>query len=163
MAPMRARFLSLLLITVHGAHGGIGQLEHGLLGRGVVVPTVQGRQVSRRQFPLAYGVDLADQEAGALLGARDREPQLDHGDAFVGEHALELGRLAHEPSVLLVGAIAHDPFDAGPVVPGPVEQHDLPGRGQVLDVPLEVPLALLALARLLERDDGRTRAGSGAP
>ena len=47
------------------------------------------------------------------------------------EHALELRRLAHELPVLLVGAEAHHPLHAGPVVPGAVEHDDLarrPGR-----------------------------------
>ena len=40
----------------------------------------------------------------------------------------------------------------GAVVPGPVEQHDLPGRRQVRDVAVEVPLAALGLGRLGQRD-----------
>jgi hypothetical protein len=35
------------------------------------------------------------------------------------------------------------------------EQHDLPGRGQVRDVALEVPLGALALGRLLQRHHPR--------
>ena len=69
------------------------------------------------------------------------------------QHPLELRRLPHELQVLRRGAVAHHPLDAGPVVPGPVEEHDLAGRRQVLDVALEVPLGLLALARLLQRHD----------
>ena len=42
--------------------------------------------------------------------------------------------------VLLVGAEAHDPLDAGPVVPAAVEQHDLPAGREMGDVALEVPL-----------------------
>src|SRR4029077_8764391 len=45
----------------------------------------------------------------------------------------------------------HDVLDAGAVVPGPVEQHDLPGGGELLDVPLEVPLPALALGRHRQR------------
>ena len=56
----------------------------------------------------------------------------------------------------------HDPLDAGPVVPGPVEHDDLAGRRQVRDVPLQIPLALLALGRLLQGDDPWRRAGSGS-
>ena len=52
-----------------------------------------------------------------------------------------------------MGAEAHHLLDAGAVVPGPVEQHDLAGGGQVLDVALEVPLAPLALGRGGQRDD----------
>jgi hypothetical protein len=52
-------------------------------------------------------------------------------------------------------AEAHHALDAGAVVPGAVEHHDLAGRRQVLHVALEVPLAALDLAGLLERDDAR--------
>ena len=57
-----------------------------------------------------------------------------------------------------VRAEAHDPLDIGPVVPGAVEHHDLPGRGQVLDVALEVPLALFPVGRFAQRH-GPGRAG----
>ncbi len=46
-------------------------------------------------------------------------------------------------------------LDAGAVVPGAVEEHDLAAGRQVLHVALEVPLALLDRSRLLERDDAR--------
>ena len=67
------------------------------------------------------------------------------------QHPLELRRLPHELQVLRPAAEPHHPLDAGPVVPGPVEQHDLAGRRQVRDVALEVPLGRLPLARLLQR------------
>ncbi len=76
-----------------------------------------------------------------LLGLGHREPELDQVDARADEHALQLGRLPHELQVLGPGAETHDPLDAGPVVPGPVEQHDLARSRQVGDVALEVPLA----------------------
>ena len=38
------------------------------------------------------------------------------------------GAWSHEELVLVVGAVPHHPLHAGPVVPGPVEQHDLAGR-----------------------------------
>jgi hypothetical protein len=52
-----------------------------------------------------------------------------------------------EPGEFLLGAELHDPLDARPVVPGPVEQDQLAGRRQVRDVALEVPLGLLAFGR----------------
>ena len=67
--------------------------------------------------------------------------------------ALELGRLAHEFGVFGVAAKAHDALDAGAVVPGAVEQHDLAARGQVLHVALEIPLAALVFGRLFQRHD----------
>ena len=65
------------------------------------------------------------------------------------------GRLLEEAGVLLVGAEAHDPLDAGAVVPGPVEEHHLAGGRQVGDVALEVPLGLLAVGGRRQRRDAR--------
>ena len=89
MAPIRARFLSLLLTTVHGAKERVGLLEHGLLGNGVVVPSPEGGQVGRRQLPLPNRIDPPDEEPSSLLGPRHREPQLDEVDAVTGEELLE--------------------------------------------------------------------------
>jgi hypothetical protein len=58
------------------------------------------------------------------------------------------GHERRNSSYLLLGAEAHHPLDAGAVVPGAVEQHDLAAGGQVRHVALEVPLGLLALGRL---------------
>ena len=56
--------------------------------------------------------------------------------------------------MVLVGAAeAHHPFDARPVVPGAVEEHDLAGRRQLGDVALEVPLCTLAFGRRGQGDD----------
>ena len=60
------------------------------------------------------------------------------------------GACSTKTSVLVVGAEPHHPLDSGPVVPRPVEQNDLARRGQVLDVALEVPFPVLALARFLQ-------------
>ena len=61
--------------------------------------------------------------------------------------------------MLLLGAEAHHVFDAGPVVPAAVEDHDLAGRGKVLDVALHVELRLLAVRGRGQRDERETRAG----
>ena len=53
------------------------------------------------------------------------------------------GAWRRKSSVLLGGAEAHHVFDAGPGVPGPVEQGDLAAGGQPGDVALEVPLPAL--------------------
>src|SRR4051794_29917941 len=47
---------------------GVGARDHRLLGGGVVVPLVQRLQVDGGELPLPDRVDLADDEAGALLG-----------------------------------------------------------------------------------------------
>src|SRR6516164_5323246 len=46
---------------------------------------------------------------------------------------------------LLIGGEAHHALDAGAVVPGAVEQHDLAASRQMRDIALEVPLRALAL------------------
>jgi hypothetical protein len=46
----------------------------------------------------------------------------------------------------------HHPLDAGAVVPGAVEQHDLAGRRQMLDIALEIPLRTLGIAGFFQRD-----------
>ena len=63
------------------------------------------------------------------------------------------GTAFEEASGLLVGAEAHDPLDAGAVVPAAIEDHDLARCGEVRDVALDVHLRLLALGRRREGDD----------
>ena len=71
--------------------------------------------------------------------------------ALAHQHAFEFGRLAHELLILLIGAEAHDPLDAGTVVPGAVEEDQLAGRGQVLRVTLKEPLPAFEIAWLFQR------------
>ncbi|GAA2861901.1 hypothetical protein GCM10010523_22860 [Paenarthrobacter ilicis] len=73
-------------------------------------------------------------------------------DSGVHQHLFEHGCLAHEGVVFVIRAEAHDPFHVGAVVPGAVEHDDLAGGGKVLDVALEIPLALLAVRGLGKRD-----------
>ena len=51
----------------------------------------------------------------------------------------------HELLHLLGATKAHDPFNASPVVPTAVEDHDLAARGEMLHIALEVPLGLLLI------------------
>ena len=67
------------------------------------------------------------------------------------------GTMLEEPLRLLLGAEAHDPLDAGPVVPTAVEDDDLAGSREVRDVALHVHLRLLALGRRGQRHDAETR------
>ena len=64
---------------------------------------------------------------------------------------LEARSRAHELLVLVLGAEAHHPLDAGAVVPTAVEEDHLAAGRQLGDVALEVPLAALSLGRLAER------------
>ena len=58
----------------------------------------------------------------------------------VDHRLLDRGDLLEEPPRLLVGAEAHDPLDAGPVVPAAIEDDDLARGREVRDVPLDVHL-----------------------
>ncbi|MNT08566.1 hypothetical protein D3C72_1433130 [compost metagenome] len=95
----------------------------------------------------------ARDEAAQLFFAVDREPVFEHQRAAVAEHALQVRCLAHEFQVLQRRAKVHDALDTGTVVPGAVEEDHFTGGGQVLDIALEIPLALLLLGRLLQGDD----------
>ena len=128
----------------------MGVEEHCFLRRGVVVPLVQGCQVGGGKLPLANRVGTAGGEACKLLFAGDGEPELDDVDTGVHQHALQVRNFAHELEVLCLGAVAHNAFNAGTVVPGAVHQNDFAAGGQVLDVTLEVPLSLLDIGRLLQ-------------
>src|SRR5262249_55669013 len=60
-----------------------------------------------------------------------------------------------EMTHLLVRAEFHDPFDAGAVVPAPVEDDDFAGRGEMREIPLDLHLRLFAFRRRGERDDAK--------
>ena len=158
----RARRLSSASTVYHGASGVSVCSEHLVLGRENSTQRVARLEVHRAQLPAPQRILRALLEAPLLLGVADREPVLEQDDPVAHEHALELRARAQELAVLLVGAEAHHVLDAGAVVPGAVEQHDLAGRRQVGDVALEVPLRPLALGRRAERDDRARRAGSAA-
>ena len=59
----------------------------------------------------------------------------------------------HKIFVFIVGAKTHHRFNHGPVVPTPVEQHDLAAGRQVGHVALEVPLAFLTIGGLAKGYD----------
>jgi hypothetical protein len=72
-----------------------------------------------------------------------REPVLKQQDAGAHQHAFDFRALAHEFKISGRVAKPHDAFNSRAVVPGAVKQDDFTGRGQVIDVTLEVPLRLL--------------------
>src|SRR5262249_22306819 len=90
-------------------------------------------------------------EATLLLRFAHFEPVLDQPDAVVHDVLLELGADLEEALVLLFRAEAQHVFDAGAVVPAPVENHDLAGSRGVLEVALHVELGLLAIGRRRQR------------
>ena len=148
----------LLVVRLDDRPGRIGCVrveEHRLLGLGIGIPLVERGPVDRRQLPLLERIGLARLEALALLVARHREPVFEQPDSRARQHLLELGALTHELEIVGGRAEAHDPLDAGPVVPGAVEQGELTGRRQMGDIALEIPLGPLALVRLGESHDAR--------
>ena len=70
-----------------------------------------------------------------------------------GHQRLEMRDLLQEALGGLLGAVAHDALDAGAVVPAAVEDQDLAGGGQLLDVALHVDLGLLPVGGRRQRDD----------
>src|SRR5699024_10339246 len=140
-------FLVLALHRVPGGRWNIRVDEHGVLGAGVVFPASDGLQVHRGKLPATQRILEARGEARVLLLVRDREPVLTQDDAVLDEQALEDRGLVQEATVLIGGAEAHDALHPSAGVPRAVEAYDLTGGGKLLDVALEVPLALLALGR----------------
>ena len=149
----RACFFRSDSTTYQRAERGVGVSQHDVLCPRVVLPPVDRLQVHRAELPVPDRILQPGAEALQLFGVGDGEPVLAQHDAVLDQHPLEDRGLRQEPVVLLLGAEAHHSFDPGAVVPGPVEQHDLALRGQVLDVALEVPLAPLALGRAGQRGD----------
>src|SRR3954470_4316361 len=140
---------------------GVRGEEHLVAGAGVVVPAVVGFQVHVAELPDLPRVLDAVLEPPGLLFLANFEPILDEQDARVGDGAFDARAEVEEALHLLRFAKAHDGLDAGTIVPGAVEEDDLPRRGKQFDVALQVHLALLALRRRRERGDAE-HAGAGA-
>src|ERR1035437_2244566 len=108
--------------------------EHLILRLRVVEPTRPRGEVDRRQLPALRRIVDSGGEPAVLLGVADAEPVLGEEDAAAHEHPLQLRTPTQELLVLVFGAEAHHPLDAGAVVPGSVEEDDLAGGREVLHV-----------------------------
>ena len=102
---------------------------------------------------MLQGIGLAFGEATFLFLLRDRKPVLEQPYARTGPHAFEFRYLAHELEVFICRAEIHHALNTRAVVPGPVEHNDLTRSRQVLDIALEIPLALFFFAWFLQCDD----------
>src|ERR1700716_2271919 len=109
---------------------GVGMLEHHVARPRVVVPAPVGLDVHGAQLPLADRIVDSRLEAFLLLLLADLQPDLDEPDAAVDDELLDERTELKKALVLLGRAEAHDVFDAGPVVPAPVEDHDLATGGK---------------------------------
>ena len=121
--------------------------EHLILSAGVILPASDGLQIHRRELPAAQRIFTTGLEASNLLLVRHGEPVFAQDNAVFNQQTLKNRRLMQEATVLLRGAEAHDTLNAGTVVPGAVENHDLTSSRQLFDITLEVPLTLLTASR----------------
>src|SRR3982074_2545950 len=94
-------------------------------------------------------------EPSLLLLLTDFQPDLDQDDAPIGGIFLDLRAKLEKPAMLLVAAEAHDVFDAGAIIPAAVEDHDLPGRRESLDIPLHEQLGPFPIGRRRQRHDAK--------
>ncbi len=90
-------------------------------------------------------------QALLLLLLGDVEIVFAQGDAVAHQHPLERHDADEEFLDLLLGGKAHHALDAGAVVPGAVEDHELVGARQEGREALEIPLRLLAVGGLARR------------
>jgi len=111
--------------------------------------------VDRADFPLAQRIVPALVEPLLLLVPVNVEIIFEQTDPGIDQHPLEYRRVFEEGPDLRLGTEAHDPFDAGPVVPGAVEQNELGGGRKMLDIALEMPFGPLPAGRRGERYDPR--------
>jgi hypothetical protein len=66
---------------------------------------------------------------------------------------LEYRRVVEEALSVIFATKSHDPFNAGAVVPRPIEQDEFSRGRQMLDIPLKIPLGLVALGRRRKSDN----------
>ena len=131
-------------------------MEHRFLGRRVFVPFIKRCEVNGRELPLLQRMSFAFSKTPPLLLATDRKPELCQTDSTLNQIALEFRSLPHESFVLVLTTESHDALDPRAVVPGPVKQHNFAARGQMLDIPLKIPLPNLCFCRLFQGDNPGT-------
>jgi len=150
MALSQARFLSSDLMMIQGLSAVDVKKNVSSFELSVVVPFVLGLLIHRAELPLPQRIIGALGEAMGLLVLAYLIIKLQEPDVGADQHALQLGYRAQKFLDLLTVAEAHHPLDHRPVVPATVEQDDLPGRGQMGDIALEMPLGPLPVTRLVQ-------------
>src|SRR5271166_6332030 len=104
-------------------------------------------QVHRTQLPALGRIFNSREEALVLFLFRYFEPVLQKDDALADQETLEDGTVPEKFPVLFLGTKAHYVFNAGAVIPTPVEDHDFTSGGQLFNVTLGRELRLLPLGR----------------
>src|SRR6516164_7695041 len=112
-----------------------------------------GFYVHRAKFPTFYRIAHAVLETFLLLLVIHRKPVLHKDDARANQHFFKERARSQELLIFLLCAEAHDAFNAGTIVPAPVEENDLTGRGQLRYVSLKIPLSTLPFGGRGEGDD----------
>src|SRR6516164_1148762 len=112
-----------------------------------------GFYVHRAKFPTFYRIAHAVLETFLLLLVIHRKPVLHKDDARANQHFFKERARSQELLIFVVCAEAHDALNTGAVVPAPVEENDLTGRGQLRNISLKIPLPALPLGRSREGDD----------
>ena len=114
-----------------------------------------GLDVHGRQLPdFAAIVDTA-LEAPLLFLGTDFEPVLQQDDAGIDHGALKHWRRFEKSFGLFLAAESHHPLDTSAVIPTAIENHDLSRSRKMLDVALDIDLALLALRRRRQGDNAK--------
>src|SRR5271154_1910358 len=126
---------------------GIARLKHLISRPRVFIPAAEGFQIHRTEFPLAKRIFHSGLEAPLLLLLPNFEPIFDEDNPGIDYVLLNCGAKFKELAVLLRSAESHHIFDAGPVVPTPIEDHNLTRGGKMRNVALHVHLTLLAIRR----------------
>ena len=140
----------------------VGMAEHLIFGFRELDPFIPCLNVHLAKLPPPGGVSRAIMESTFLLLIADGKPVFQEDDSRTNEHLLKFGAGTHELAVFLLGAESHHVFNAGTVVPAPIEQNDLAGGREVLDVALEIPLCPFGIGWLAKRDDPTSAADSTA-
>ena len=95
------------------------------------------------------------EEAAQLLGLSDVQPDLEKQDAFLCQHAFEVGHLRKERVLFRFAAKPEHRFHNRAVIPGAVEENDFTLGRQVPDITLKIPFSSLAVRWFGQRDGPR--------
>src|SRR6516165_6988491 len=105
------------LDDVPGADLGGRSTEHRIAGTGIVVPTTVRLKVHWAELPDLARVPCPVLEPAGLLVLAGLKPVLNDLDPASDECLLHHRYVLQKPLVLVLGSEAHDPVDAGAVVP----------------------------------------------